>query len=82
MLIKLRQNEKVVGAKQVKRAISNSQAEVVFIALDADKNVTDEIVELSKEKEVYIQYVEKMKDLGEACGIDINAAVAALLNKK
>ncbi|MDY0234861.1 MAG: ribosomal L7Ae/L30e/S12e/Gadd45 family protein [Gudongella sp.] len=75
------QNEKVVGAKQVKRALSNSEVEVVFIALDADRNVTDEIVELSKEKEVHIQYVEKMQDLGEACGIDINAAVAALLNK-
>ena len=47
MLIKLRQDEKVVGVKQVKRAISNSKAEVVFIALDADKNVTDEIVKLS-----------------------------------
>jgi len=81
MLIKLSQNEKVVGAKQVKRALSNSEVEVVFIALDADRNVTDEIVELSKEKEVHIQYVEKMQDLGEACGIDINAAVAALLNK-
>lgn len=81
MLIKLSQNEKVVGAKQVKRALSNFEAEVVFIALDADKNVTDEIVELSKEKDVHIQYVEKMQDLGEACGIDINAAVAALLNK-
>ena len=81
MLIKLRQDEKVVGVKQVKRAISNSKAEVVFIALDADKNVTDEIVKLSKEKEVHIQYVEKMQDLGEACGIDINAAVAALVNK-
>lgn len=82
MLIKLSQDEKVVGAKQVKRALSNSEAEVVFIALDADKDVTDEIAEISKEKGIHIQYVEKMQNLGEACGIDINAAVAALLNKK
>ncbi len=82
MLIKLSQEEKVVGAKQVKRSLSNSEVEVVFIALDADKDVTDEIVELSKEKNVHIEYVEKMQDLGIACGIDINAAVAALLNKK
>ncbi len=81
MLIKLSQEEKVVGAKQVKRALANSELEVVFIALDADKNVTDEIVELCKENQVHIQYVEKMQDLGQACGIDINAAVAALLNK-
>lgn len=82
MLIKLSQEEKVVGAKQVKRALANSELEVVFIALDADKNVTDEIVELCKENQVHIEYVEKMQDLGQACGIDINAAVAALLNKK
>ncbi len=81
MLTKLQTQNKVVGAKQVKRALSKSEVEVVFIAKDADKKVTNEIEKLCESKNVPVEYVDHMEQLGEACGIDINAAVAALLNK-
>ena len=45
------------------------------------KSVTGEIEELCQSKSIPITYVDSMQELGEACGIDINAAVAALLNK-
>ncbi|MGM0396925.1 MAG: ribosomal L7Ae/L30e/S12e/Gadd45 family protein [Bacillota bacterium] len=81
MLTELKKQDKVVGAKQVKRALSKQEAQRVFIARDAEKKVTDEIEDLCKSWEVVVQYVDTMEELGEACGIDINAAVAALLNK-
>jgi large subunit ribosomal protein L7A len=81
MLSKLGTQDKIVGAKQVKRALAKTGVEVVFIANDADKSVTGEIEELCQSKSVPITYVNSMQELGEACGIDINAAVAALLNK-
>ncbi|HMM70114.1 MAG TPA: ribosomal L7Ae/L30e/S12e/Gadd45 family protein [Gudongella oleilytica] len=81
MLSMLRTHDKIVGAKQVKRALAKTGVEMVFIALDADKKVTGEIEELCRLRSVPITYVDRMEDLGEACGIDINAAVAALLNK-
>jgi len=81
MLIKLQTQNKVVGAKQVKRALSKSEVEVVFIAKDADKKITSEIEKMCQQKEVPVEYIDHMEQLGEACGIDINAAVAALLNK-
>ena len=81
MLAELKTQDKVVGAKQVKRALSNSEAQMVFIALDAEKKVTGEIEDLCVASEVMVHYVDTMEELGHACGIDINAAVAALLNK-
>lgn len=81
MLSKLGTQDKIVGAKQVKRALAKPGVEMVFIALDADRKVTGEIEELCHSKSVPITYVDRMEELGEACGIDINAAVAALLNK-
>lgn len=81
MLSKLGTQDKIVGAKQVKRALAKTGVEVVFIAKDADKSVTGEIEELCQSKSIPITYVDSMQELGEACGIDINAAVAALLNK-
>ena len=81
MFTELRTQDKVVGAKQVKRALSKSEVQTVFIARDAEKKVTEEIEDLCKSKEVVVHYIDTMEELGEACGIDINAAVAALLNK-
>lgn len=79
MLLKLSTHEKIVGAKQVRRALDSSLVDLVFIADDAEKKVVGEIEELSNTKHVQIIRVTTMKDLGKACGIGINAAVAALL---
>lgn len=79
MISKLKTHNKIVGAKQVKRALNSLDAEVVFIANDAEKKVTNEIEELCNLKGIQIIYVDTMLNLGKACGIDINAAVAALL---
>ncbi len=79
MISKLKTHNRVVGAKQVKRALNSSKVEIVFIAEDAEKKVTSEIEELCKSKHIEIVLVDTMKNLGKACGIGINAAVAALL---
>lgn len=79
MTQRLNCDDKVVGLKQVKRAISVSQAHTVFIAEDADKEITDDVLKFCKDKDIQIVHVDNMDKLGKACGIDINAAVAALL---
>lgn len=79
MLSKLNTHKRVVGAKQVKRALALSDVEAVFIANDAEDKVTKEIKELCNTKQIRIIHVDTMENLGKACGIGINAAVAALL---
>lgn len=79
MTTRLGSNNKIVGAKQVRRALNSSEVEVVYIAEDAEQKVTDDIIKFCEEKQIQMIYVENMKKLGDACGIDINAAVAALL---
>ena len=79
MISKLTDCNKIVGAKQVKRALKNEEIETVFIAEDAEKDVTNEIAQLCNNEDIQVIYVENMKKLGDACGIDVNAAVAALI---
>lgn len=81
MTIKLKSENKVVGAKQVRRALDSSEAQIVYIAKDADKEVVSDIEKDSKDKRIEILYIDSMRELGEACGIDISAAVAALLKR-
>lgn len=79
MLLKLNTNNKSVGAKQVKRALNSHEVEAVFIAMDAEKKITDQIIQICKENDIEVFQVENMNKLGEACGINVNAATAALL---
>ncbi|NLW22785.1 MAG: 50S ribosomal protein L7ae-like protein [Tissierellia bacterium] len=79
MVSRLATDNKVVGTRQVKRALAGGKAEVVYIAEDADRKITQEIIQLCNEKQVEIVYVESMKKLGEFCKIEVSAASAALL---
>lgn len=79
MLDNLNREDKVVGAKQVRRSIEEGIAEKVFIAKDADEKVTGDIKKMCEEETIDIIYVNSMDELGEACGIDVSAATAALL---
>lgn len=79
MVSRLKEGEKIVGTKQVKRAIDSSQVEVVYVAKDADSKITDGILKACEEKEIEIVYVDTMEKLGKMCKIDVSAATAALL---
>lgn len=76
---RLETDKKVIGLKQVKKAINFSEASYVYIAEDAEKEITEEVLSLCNERNIPVVKVDKMEKLGIACGIDINAATAALL---
>lgn len=67
-----------VGVKQSTKTIQSGRALVVYIAMDADVNVVNPVIEIAKKKSVEIVYVESMKVLGRACNIDVGAATAVI----
>lgn len=77
MLSKLSESPKVVGAKQTKRALAGGKAAAVYLAENADPRVTEDIRELCRTSGVPVVDVPTMKELGQACGIAVGAAVAA-----
>ena len=79
MLTQLTSAEKVVGAKQVKRALKDGRAKKLFWAENADPRVLQPLIQEAVRKGVPLQQISTMKGLGEACGIAVGAAVAALL---
>lgn len=68
----------VIGTKQTIRAIKHDLVQEVVIAKDADFYLTARIVETATELDVPIIYVDSMKMLGKACGIDVGAATVAI----
>lgn len=72
-------NKKIVGAKQTLKAIKQATAKIVYVAKDADKKVTQPIVDLCNENKVELVVVETMEELGRLCGIDVGASAACIL---
>ncbi|MBQ3548284.1 MAG: ribosomal L7Ae/L30e/S12e/Gadd45 family protein [Oscillospiraceae bacterium] len=74
-------SEKVVGLKQVRRAVTEGRAAVVFLACDADPRLTESLEELCREHRVEAVWDYTMAQLGKACGIAVGTAAAAVVHK-
>lgn len=68
----------IIGTKQTVRALKNDLIQEVIIAEDADVFLTSRVIETAKELNVPITYVDSMRMLGKACGIDVGAATVAI----
>lgn len=78
MIPELSGSNKMVGAKQVKRALRDGRAVRLYIAVDADPRLLQPLVQEAVNRRVPVTQVSSMKELGQSCGIAVGAAVAVL----
>jgi large subunit ribosomal protein L7A len=71
-------NRRIVGARQVLRAIAAGDVSGVFIARDADPFLTRPVMDACEKAHIRFDETQTMADLGRACGIAVKASVAAL----
>ncbi len=71
--------DKVIGVKQVAKAVNKGFAVCVFLADDADGRVVGPLQRLCEERSVETVHAATMKELGVACAIEVGAAAAAIL---
>ncbi len=76
----LKSSKKVIGTKQVKKAILNGTADKVYLADDAEPHIIGPLKELCHQHDVAVEFVRTMEALGVACGIEVGSAAVALLN--
>lgn len=76
----LKRSPRVVGAKQVRKALTRGIVNKVYIAGDAEPHVVEPIKQLCHKHQVGFEMVNSMETLGEACGIDVGSATVALLD--
>jgi len=71
--------KKVVGIKQLRKALQQGLVAKAFFACDADPMLTDPLRTLCEETGTLYEDVPTMAELGKACGISVGAAAAGLL---
>jgi large subunit ribosomal protein L7A len=79
VLDELKNGRKTVGIKQSLKAVEAGTARLLFIAKDADEKVVGNLKVLAQNSSIEIVYVDTMKQLGKACGIEVGASAACLL---
>lgn len=71
-----------VGSKQTVKAVKEGEVQLVILAKDAEARITDPLKKLCIEHGVEVRYVDSMKELGEACGIQVGSASAGVAFKE
>lgn len=68
-----------IGSKQTTKMVEQGKATAVYVAEDADQRITGKIVELCERAGIEVIRVDTMERLGATCGIDVGAAMAAVV---
>ncbi len=69
----------IVGTKQTVKAMRNGQVVEVVVAKDANSSLTSKVISIATEMNIPITYVDSMKSLGKACGIEVAASTVGLI---
>lgn len=69
---------RVVGARQTLRAIKQSRADTVFLAMDAGPALRSAVEQAAREGNVPLQMVATMEELAALCRVDVPSAAAAV----
>ena len=70
-----------VGFKQLRKALCSGRAKYVFLAKNADPSMTAPIAESCVTHGIPMKWCDSMGELGKACGIDVGASAAAVLDE-
>lgn len=72
------QSRIIIGMKQTLKAMRNDQVSEIYIATDADRHLTEQVVQLAKQLNIPCTEVDSMKKLGNACGIEVGTITVAI----
>jgi large subunit ribosomal protein L7A len=81
MLSEVQSRGRLVGLKQSKRAIQEGKALKAFIAEDSAETIRQTVADLCEKHGVAVEYAASMKQLGEACGIDVGSSVVVITGR-
>ena len=71
---------RAAGLKQVLKAIQAGRAVKVFMALDAQEHLQEQLMQAAQAHGVPLETVPTMKELGRLSGIQVPSAAAAVLS--
>jgi len=72
------QSRVIIGKNQTLKAMHRDEIAEVYYALDADKHLVQDVIQLAQEQNIPCVSVDSMEELGSACGIKVGASTVAI----
>jgi len=72
------QSRIIIGMKQTLRAMKNGEVSEVYIAMDADQHLTQQVVMLAEQLGITCHHVDSKKKLGMVCGVEVSTSTVAI----
>jgi large subunit ribosomal protein L7A len=72
---------RTIGKNQTTKVLQQESALLLLLARDAETRVTQPTLALAENKGIPVVWIDSMKELGKACGIEVGAAMAAILEE-
>jgi len=72
-------DKKVIGIKQCSKSLKKGEGYMLYVAKDVDDKLITPLIELAKDRNVKIEFVNTMRELGKRCGIEVNSSAALIL---
>ena len=69
---------RVVGVRQTLRAVKEQDADMVFVAMDADPRLRQQVEKEAETNAVPVRLVATMEELAALCRVDVPSAAAAI----
>jgi len=69
---------RVAGFRQVMKGFGDGSLKAVFLALDASPLLQAQIRQAANERQLPLETVSSMEELGQMCRLDVPCAVAAI----
>ena len=70
---------RVVGLRQVLRAIREGKAQLVYLADDASDTIRQDVMKEAQTHQIPLQKIATMRSLARMCSVDVPASAAAII---
>lgn len=81
LLDEIANSKKVIGSKQVHKAVVKGIASKVVLAEDAEPHILAQLREICRQHQVEVVAAATMEELGRACNIEVGSAAVALIKE-
>lgn len=72
------QSRIIVGMKQTIKAMHNNNVSAVFVAMDADDHLIQDVMNLAEQLNITCHQVDSKKRLGVECGVEVGTTTVAI----
>lgn len=69
---------RVVGLRQVRKAINNNRLRCVMIAMDTDEIIKTQLVSVCEQKQIPHKFFDSKDEMGKLLGIDVACSVLGI----